>query len=290
MRHLLTLSLFLLFALTACQQKGAFGPELLTPTPGNPTILGVPFPITFAELAENLSRYQNNLIRVSGVYTPLANQTCFIQRGPQTRWSLIDDNKQMRMVNFEQVVLPLAWEGLNMTVDGVWRKYEGPVGCGKNAPSTVIWYLEVVRIIDPNPMPDFLRLNQPTPGSTEPAPISPTPDELPPPPDEPLPGGNGYPSPGTLTPTPPFPVTPSTTPPTLPVTLTPQATTTPAAATPSPSPETTIVAPPTTGPTTPTSTPTPTPTLGPGTPSATPLPTSMPGTPPTGYPNPTPYP
>ncbi|MCL4871217.1 MAG: hypothetical protein KJ063_19830 [Anaerolineae bacterium] len=290
MRHLLALSLFLLFALTACQQKGAFGPELPTPTPGNPTILGVPVPITFTELAENLGRFQDTLIRVSGVYTPLAHQTCFIQRGPQTRWSLINDNKQMRMLNFEQVVLPLAWEGLNMTVDGFWRKYEGPVGCGKNAPRTVIWYLEVVRIVEPNPMPDFLRLNQPTPvpGGIEPTPILPTPDELPTPPDEPLPGGTGYPSPGTMTPPPAFTIAPVTATPALPVTQIPPTTATLAVVTPTPTPNTTLVATPTTGTPTPTSTPTHTP--GPGTPSATPLPTSGPGIPPTGYPNPTPYP
>jgi hypothetical protein len=40
-----------------------------------------------------------------------------------------------------------------MTVEGYWRLYEGPLGCGKNAPRAAIWYLEVLRIVEPNPLP-----------------------------------------------------------------------------------------------------------------------------------------
>jgi hypothetical protein len=269
MRRFLTLTTFTLFFLVACQQQGVFRPEIPTPTVSNDTILGEPILVSFSQLAENLERYQNTLIRISGVYTPLAAPTCFPQRGPQTRWSLVSDNKQMKVLRFEQVVLPLAWEGLNMTVDGIWRKYEGPLGCGKNAAAGTTWYLDAVRIIEPNPMPDFLLNNQPTPdpdsGTEIPAEATPLPDE-PLPPE--TPSDTGYPpdEPET-TPTPtatiplatPFPT------PSRPVGITPSPQVSPSA---TPTSTATPTASPTTGTGTPDGTPTETP--GPGTPSSTP--------------------
>ncbi|MBK9049616.1 MAG: hypothetical protein IPL78_01470 [Chloroflexi bacterium] len=293
MRRLLILTTFTLFFLVACQQQGVFRPEIPTPTISNDTILGEPILVSFSQLAENLERYQNTLIRVSGVYTPLGTPTCFPERGPLTRWTLVSDNKQMKVLRFEHVVLPLAWEGLNMTVDGVWRKYEGPLGCGKNAAAGVTWYLDAVRIIEPNPMPDFLLNNQPTPSSdngTEiPPNVTPFPDE---PPPLGTPSDTGYPPEqpegaitATLTPT--LFATPTPTP-SRPVGITPSPQGTPSS---TPTPTATPTASPTAGTGTPEGTPTETP--GPGTPSSTP-----PGTPspePTGddYPpsaSSTPYP
>jgi hypothetical protein len=39
-----------------------------------------------------------------------------------------------------------------LTVTGIWRVYEGPVGCGKEPPDGTVWYLEVDRIVEPNPL------------------------------------------------------------------------------------------------------------------------------------------
>jgi hypothetical protein len=66
MRRLLILILitFTLFFLVACQQQGVFRPEIPTPTISNDTILGEPILVSFSQLAENLERYQNTLIRV----------------------------------------------------------------------------------------------------------------------------------------------------------------------------------------------------------------------------------
>lgn len=295
MRRILILPIFTFLFLVACQQQGVFRPEIPTPTISNDIILGEPILVSFSQLAENLERYHNILIRVSGVYTPLAAPTCFPQRGPLTRWSLVSDNKQMKMIRFEHVVLPLAWEGLNMTVDGIWRKYEGPLGCGKNAAAGTTWYLDAVRIIEPNPMPDFLLNNQPTPDSGDtpaiPTDITPFPDEPLPPTPEGTPSDTGYPPEvSTTTPTPTGTATLATTPfptPSRPVGITPSPQASPS---PTPTPTVTPTVSPTAGTGTPVATPTGTP--GPGTPSSTPLATVSPE-PTDDYPPPgsvTPYP
>ncbi|MEI2608965.1 MAG: hypothetical protein V9G20_10090 [Candidatus Promineifilaceae bacterium] len=263
MRRLPFLIFLPFFLLVACQQQGFFGPIRPTPTPGNQMILGEPILLSFDQLAQNLERYQNTLVRITGVYTPLAAAPCFPPRGPQPQWSLVADSKQMRVLNFEQVVVPLAWEGLTMTLDGVWRKYEGPLGCGKNAASGISWYLEAIRIIEPNPIPDFFLENNPN--------LTPVvPQGTPPSGEAPLPGETPLPS-GTETPTEPGLPTPDTFPtssPTLSVT---------------PSPTQTRLVPPTpaastTTTTTPTASSTPTPTLS-GTPNgSTPTPTLPAGT------------
>lgn len=291
MRRLWVCTLFLLFALTACQKQGVFRPEVSPIPVSNDVILGEPILVSFTELANNLERYQNVLIRVTGVYTPLSAPGCSLERGPRTRWSLVGEGKQMKVIRFEQVVVPLAWEGLTMTLDGVWRKYEGPLGCGKNAPSGVIWYLEAMRIVDPNPIPDYFLENTPPAEPDNDSTPEISSDETPIAPVEGTPTNPGYPvdvtptvSAFTPTPTPTRLVLPSLTP-TGPVTTAPTIqVTTPAAATPSGTPTPTPTATPTTGTATPTGTVTPTP--GPGTPSVTPLSTTPPEPTTTGYPAP----
>lgn len=289
MRRFLFCTLFLLFTLTACQKQGVFRPELSPAPVNNDVILGEPILVSFTELANNLERYQNVLIRVTGEYTPLSVSGCALERGPRTRWSLISEGKQMKVIRFEQVVVPLAWEGLTMTLDGVWRKYEGPLGCGKNAPTGVTWYLEAVRIVDPNPIPDYFLENTPPPESDTSSTSENTPDETPVAPVEGTPTAPDYPvgvTPTALTPTPTptFLAVPSATP-TQAVTTTPTVEeTTPAAATPSSTTTGTPTPTPTAGTETPTGTATPTP--GPGTPSVTPLGTTPPEPTTTGYPPP----
>lgn len=293
MRRLLPLTLLAIIFLVACQQQGVFRPQTISVTPEYPTILGEPIIVTFSQLADNLERYQNNLIRITGDFQPLAQPNCAPERGPRTRWSLISENKQMRILGFEQVVVPLAWEGLTMTLDGVWRKYEGPVGCGKNAAPGVTWYLEAIQIVQPNPIPDFFLNNQPTPdpnttqnpdGSPETTPLPegglPTPEE-----GSPGEGENPSPSPTTFL----IPTVASVTP-----RPSPSATPTlPVIASPSTSATTTTTVTPTSSPTLPagsnTVTPTPSPTPGPGTPSVTPLSTTLPEPTTTGYPPPPGY-
>ncbi|MCZ7669586.1 MAG: hypothetical protein M5U34_21625 [Chloroflexi bacterium] len=53
-------------------------------------------------------------------------------------------------------------DGLTLTVEGVWRQYDGPLGCGKGPAAGVTWYLQVERIVSPNPLPLLNRTVVPT--------------------------------------------------------------------------------------------------------------------------------
>lgn len=214
--------------------------------------------VTFTDLNGSPVDYLNQFIRVSGSFNPLPLPECLPHSGPDIRWSLIADELQLDAIGFETIVREVP-PGTVLTVQGIWRRYHGPFGCGKQPPPNDAWYLEVTQIIEPNPLfgADTVALDtilgpSPTPNNGEPP--SPTAVNAQPT-DEP-----------TATPTA---VTPPTTTATLIFTPTPTtillATETPTLiGTPSPSPTAasgTLTATPT-----PTLTPTPTVTTAPGTP------------------------
>jgi hypothetical protein len=148
-----------LLLLAGCQTSGFFGPVAGLPAPPG-EIVRRATPLTFAQLNENPGSYQDQVIRVSGSFLKLPAPVCNPQRGPIFAWSLADlvlaagDWLRIDVQGFEDVIW-LVPEGTAMTVEGYWRLYEGPLGCGKNAPREAIWYLEVLRIVEPNPLPAF---------------------------------------------------------------------------------------------------------------------------------------
>jgi hypothetical protein len=46
----------------------------------------------------------------------------------------------------------LLAKGQQLTAEGRWLRYNGPVGCGKSASAQEVWYLSVSRIVDPHPL------------------------------------------------------------------------------------------------------------------------------------------
>ena len=145
--------LFLLFLiLSACQGSGgAFGPIFPTPTQ-----IGIvnqePVPVDFETLNSDPFIFVDRFVRVTGRYVPKRDAVCVSrQRGPSIDWYLISDGLQMEMSGYGSVV-ELAPEQAFFTLDGIWRQYTGPVGCTKEPVEKTVWYLEVVRIIDPNPL------------------------------------------------------------------------------------------------------------------------------------------
>lgn len=107
--------------------------------------------VGFAELNDDPAAFQNQRLQVSGSYTRMPAPECLDHSGPAIRWSLVADDLQLNAVGFENL-LRLVEEGIEMTVVGTWRVYRGPVGCGKEPPGGVVWYLEVDRILEPNPL------------------------------------------------------------------------------------------------------------------------------------------
>ncbi len=106
--------------------------------------------IDFPTLNDDPAQYQNQFIRVSGNYQRPSRLVCANPSGPAPRWALLNGDLSLEAIGFEGV-LRLVPDGMPMIVEGIWRRYDGPLGCNKGY-RAVTWYLETVRIIAPNPL------------------------------------------------------------------------------------------------------------------------------------------
>ena len=137
-----------------------------------------PAALSFVELDANPALYRNHLVRVTGDFTPVDDPPCDPYKGPVVDWALIDQELRLDVQGFGRVV-QLVPEGEQVTVDGFWQYYEGPVGCGKEPPRQRLWYLQAVQIVQPNPLTQLAALpDQPGIQEDEPLP-TPTTDETP---------------------------------------------------------------------------------------------------------------
>lgn len=122
-----------------------------TAVPLNITINGQALLVDFDALNDNPAEYSNKRIRVSGNYLRLEPITCAPFSGPRIQWGLVAEGLQLNARGFEAIVLPLVAANTQMTLEGIWRRYPGPAGCGKEPP-TGLWYLDVEQIVQPNPL------------------------------------------------------------------------------------------------------------------------------------------
>ena len=119
--------------------------------PGNITLNGQPLLVNFDDLNDNPADYVNLRVRVSGNYIRLPLPDCPLFNGPRIQWGLVAGGLQLNAKGFEAVVLPIVPDNTQMTLEGIWRRYPGPAGCGKE-PANGLWYLEVEQIVQPNPL------------------------------------------------------------------------------------------------------------------------------------------
>lgn len=118
----------------------------------NQIISGQPQLVTFMELEQDPTIYQDKLIRVTGNYVPLPVVSCSPFSGPNTSWALVADELRLDILGFEGLLNQLNLGAINLTLDGVLRRYDGPLGCGKRPDAGVLWYLEALQIVQPNPL------------------------------------------------------------------------------------------------------------------------------------------
>lgn len=107
--------------------------------------------VAFTDLNDSPLAFLNRSIIVTGDYLPAETTDCVSIVGPDMRWSLTADNLQLDASGFERIVR-LVSVGTTMTVQGTWRLYQGPIGCGKGPSRGSVWYLDVKKIIQPNPL------------------------------------------------------------------------------------------------------------------------------------------
>ena len=137
-------------ALFATTSSGTFHPRLPDPTPVG-LVNPQPIPLSFADLNADPYGWRNRLLRVSGSFTLLPRVNCLPFKGVQPRWALVNEGLKMDIVGLNELT-SIALEGGPITVEGVWRLYEGPLGCGKEPERGVVWYLEAKRLVAPNPL------------------------------------------------------------------------------------------------------------------------------------------
>ncbi|MGB3717846.1 MAG: hypothetical protein WA996_25805 [Candidatus Promineifilaceae bacterium] len=151
MHRLIGIIVLPILALSACgYNKGELKPFDPDSASGG-IIASQPQLVTFDELQEDPEAYQDELIRVTGSFFRPPPPECLLYTGPGTSWSLISDDLRLDALGFEQS-LQLVRPGLELTVDGIFRKYDGPLGCGKRPPVGIAWFLETTQIVQPNPL------------------------------------------------------------------------------------------------------------------------------------------
>jgi hypothetical protein len=127
-------------------------PVLAAPTASqNQTASITPVAVTFTELNADPLAFLNLPITVSGSFIKLDPPSCPRFTGPNPQWALVSEDLQLEAKGFERIVQILS-PGTNMAIEGIWRLYQGPLGCGKGPPVGSAWYLQVQRIVQPNPL------------------------------------------------------------------------------------------------------------------------------------------
>ena len=137
--------------LSACGAGGGqLKPLRPTTTPGG-EISGQPLLVTFSDLQADPHAYRDKLIRVTGGVLDLAAPGCRPYSGPAASWALFAEELRLDAVGLDDLPRFAAQE-LLFTIDGIFRQYEGPLGCGKGPPFGIAWYLEAFRVVQPNPL------------------------------------------------------------------------------------------------------------------------------------------
>ena len=126
-----------------------------TPFPTAGTVEGTLSPesveLTLSEINSALGLHEDETIIVSGQLQRQPLLVCDSDPNPSpATWALTGDNLVLLANQFDEQVRLLLPEGLTMTVEGKLRRWNGPVGCGKQAQTQEVWYLEVSRILSPS--------------------------------------------------------------------------------------------------------------------------------------------
>ncbi|MGD2049500.1 MAG: hypothetical protein PVH03_08395 [Chloroflexota bacterium] len=157
LKHLiLPAILLLIFSVGCADQEGQLKP-LNEGTENSLIINNQPQLVTFSELQADPAFYRDQLIRVTGTYIPLSPPDCYPFSGPGADWALISEGLRLDVVGFERAKKLVSQDTI-MTVDGFFRLYKGPIGCGKNAPVETAWFLEILQVVQPNPLVSSGRL------------------------------------------------------------------------------------------------------------------------------------
>lgn len=131
----------------------------MAPTPfptAGPTAtaaIGGPIKLSITDLLAAPGLYLDTVVQLTGRLQkdPLIVCNSNFYASPAS-WGLIEEGLTVAAGGFDDQVRTLLPGDLTMTVEGRWRRWEGTVGCGKQAQQQEVWYLSVERILSPSPL------------------------------------------------------------------------------------------------------------------------------------------
>lgn len=148
-----TRTLILTALITAAVLRGCGdGGGALAPG-GSATAASAPAVVQLPDLASDPGAFEGQRVQISGQYSSLPVPSCgaALHLSPAT-WALTESGVLVPAAGLEKVLQALAVEGLTITVEGRWQRWEGPVGCGNAAVASTTWHLQAERIVSPNPL------------------------------------------------------------------------------------------------------------------------------------------
>lgn len=109
--------------------------------------------VTLDELAANPAGYLDQLIQITGRYQQLPQLVCNSNARPSpASWSVVNNDFAAEVGGFDNQLNELIPDGLSVTVQGIWQRWRGEVGCGKQAQPSTVWFLSATNIVDPSPL------------------------------------------------------------------------------------------------------------------------------------------
>lgn len=152
------LLLLLLPLLAACRAGGAVAPTPFPTAGPTVTIAGDgPVMLSVTELMAAPGLYRDVKVQLTGLLRKQPVIICDSElHASPAGWGLAEEGAGASLMaaagGYEEQVRSLLPGDLLMTVEGRWRRWEGLVGCGKQAQQREVWYLAVDRIISPSPL------------------------------------------------------------------------------------------------------------------------------------------
>lgn len=154
MRQIAVTLLLISLALAACADRTAGSPTPFPTAVASLTPAGEgPIVLTLTELAAAPGLYRDAVVQVTGLLRKQPLVVCDKDYRPSpASWGLAEGGIMALAGGFDGQVRSLLPDDLLMTVEGRWRRWEGVVGCGKQAQAREIWFLDVARIVSPSPL------------------------------------------------------------------------------------------------------------------------------------------
>lgn len=154
MRRILWFLVLLIVTAVGCSGRSSTSPTPFPTTGPTSTPPGTgPIVLTVTELMSAPGLYRDAVVQLTGLLRKQPLIVCDTELHPSPAgWGLGEEGVLALAGGFEQQVRSLLPDNMTMTVEGRWRRWEGLVGCGKQATQQEVWFLEASRVLSPSPL------------------------------------------------------------------------------------------------------------------------------------------